>query len=91
MLNLFDLGIIGLVLILVAWLPDTIKSIRKSKVSTRIEFLILYAMGSFFLTLHAYNIKDIVFITLNALATTMALINLFAKIQYNSQRTNKKS
>ena len=68
-------GIIGLSLIVIAWVPETIKSIKSGK-TIRVEFLILYFLGSIFLTIHAINIGDLVFIMLNGLASVLSGVNI---------------
>ena len=72
---MFYFGLIGLALIVIAWVPETIKSL-KSKKTARPEFLLLYFLGSLFLTLHAMTIRDLIFIILNAIATVLSGTNL---------------
>ncbi len=73
-------GLIGILLILVAWLPETVKNLRARKVATRFEFLMLYTAGSFLLTLHAYLLGDLIFIILNLLATFLSGANIILKV-----------
>ena len=72
-------GLIGILLILVAWLPETVKNLRARKVTTRSEFLLLYTAGSFLLTLHALILGDLIFIILNSLATMLSGANIILK------------
>lgn len=69
-------GIMGLVLIVIAWIPETIKTIKKLEKPARIEFLVLYFLGSILLTTYAILIRDLVFITLNGMAAILSGINL---------------
>lgn len=73
-------GLIGILLILVAWLPETVKNLRARKVTTRFEFLIMYTTGSFLLTVHACLLGDIIFIILNLLATLLSGTNIALKL-----------
>jgi len=72
---LITVGLLGLLLIVLAWIPETIKSMRSGK-TIRLEFLILYFAGSVLLTLHAVNIGDYVFIILNGLASILSGANI---------------
>lgn len=74
-------GLLGIILILIAWLPETIKNIRTVDIPIRIEFLILYTIGSFLLTIHAYILGDIIFLILNGIATILSGANMIMKIQ----------
>ena len=74
------IGLFGLILILIAWIPETLKNLKEGKVKTRTEFLILYMLGSLFLTIHAIILLDLVFIILNLLATILSGVNLVFKM-----------
>ncbi|MHA1616864.1 MAG: PQ-loop domain-containing transporter [Candidatus Njordarchaeales archaeon] len=78
-MNIEPIGLIGLLTILIAWFPETIKNLRARHVGTRVEFLALYTLGSLLLTIHSIFIKDLVFIILNSLATVLSGINLCMK------------
>jgi len=83
-------GIIGLVLILAAWVPGTLTTIKTKKVGMRIEFIFLYLFGSLFLALHSIILNDLIFLTLNGLATVMAFINLYYYLIYEKHADKKK-
>lgn len=72
-------GLVGILLILIAWLPETLKNLHAKKVKTRSEFLVLYTAGSFLLTIHAIILGDLIFIILNSLATILSGINIILK------------
>jgi len=74
------IGLLGLIFLLIAWIPETIRNLRERRVKTRTEFLILYMLGSLLLTIHAIILFDIVFIILNLLATFLSGLNLIFKI-----------
>jgi len=71
------LGVAGLVLILLGWIPQTIETIKKGFCPLSPAFAVLYALGSIALTLYAYQLNDAVFLILNGFAAIMALINIF--------------
>ncbi|MGQ4892047.1 MAG: hypothetical protein ACP6IP_06115 [Candidatus Njordarchaeia archaeon] len=82
----YDLyGVVGIIFILVAWLPETLKNLRSSHVNIRMEFLILYTLGSLLLTFHAFLVSDLVFIILNSLATLLSGANIILKVFRNSK------
>ncbi len=69
------IGFVGLILLVVAWIPETIKSLRSGQ-TAKIEFLVLYFIGSILLTVHAIIIGDLVFIILNGLASVLSGLNV---------------
>ena len=82
-------GILGLVLILVAWIPETFSTIKTKKVGMRREFILLYLFGSLFLTLHSILLQDFVFLILNAGATFVASVNLYYSLIYEKTKVKK--
>ncbi len=69
------IGFIGLTLLVVAWVPETIKSLKSGR-TAKMEFLVLYFVGSILLTIHAIIIRDLVFTILNGLASILSGINV---------------
>jgi len=82
-------GILGLVLILAAWIPGTISTIKTKKVGMSKEFILLYLFGSLFLTIHSILLQDFVFLILNAGATFVASINLYYSLKYEKAKVKK--
>lgn len=64
------LGIIGMVLIVSAWIVsiDSVPSMRLS---------LLYGLGSLFLAIHSYIIGDAVFLILNVLSFAISVFNIY--------------
>jgi len=79
------LGIIGLVLIAVAWLPQIIDTIKTKKSGLNIKFALIYVIGSFVLVVYSIQIKDTIFLILNSLATLMSFTGLFYTIKYRKK------
>ena len=79
------LGIIGLVLIAVAWLPQIIDTIKTKKSGLNINFALIYVIGSFALVIYSIQIKDTIFLILNSLAVLMSFTGLFYTIKYRKR------
>ncbi len=79
-------GIVGLVLLIIAWVPETIKNWIERKITSRLEFLIFYVAGSLLLAFHAYLIHDLVFLILNSLAFILSFINLVFYFAYKNKK-----
>ena len=71
------LGWIGFGLVLLCWVPQTIKCLRKEEVRLSKAFLALTALGSVTLFLHALFRQDMPFMVLNAYAALNAAINWY--------------
>jgi len=70
------IGIIGLMLLAVAWIPETIDILTKKKEKINWKFGVLYVLGSLALTIYSYQINDIIFLILNAFILVMSSISL---------------
>lgn len=70
-------GYIGLVAFALAWIPQSLDTIKAGHCSANRTFLILAAVGSLSLTVYALQNRDPVFSSLNALTTAGALVNLY--------------
>ena len=69
-----NLGMLGVVLILLGWVPETLRAWREKQVID-IRFALLYTLGSLLLAIHSYNIGDIAFLVLNSVAFLIGLVN----------------
>jgi len=83
-MNYSFLGYLGLFLVAICWLPQTIETIRAGKCGANTLFLILSAVGSICLVIYAIGRDDIIFSVLNSLTTMGALINLYYKLSPRS-------
>lgn len=72
-------GWIGLSLLLLAWVPQTIETIKDGQYLGNIGFIILYVIASGTLATYAYLINDSVFMTLNIFLTLGSALNLYYK------------
>ncbi len=78
--------LLGLICIVAAWVPQTIKTIKDGTSSIQLSFLILYIVGSLSLTVYSVVVFDPIYLALNSLATLQSTINLYYKL-FPKQRT----
>ncbi|MCS7109630.1 MAG: lipid-A-disaccharide synthase N-terminal domain-containing protein [Candidatus Micrarchaeota archaeon] len=76
------IGIIGMIFIVLAWIPQTIKTIRTKKVGMEPKFLWFYMLGCIGLVLYSIYIYDFIFISLNTIALFLNLINIYYYYKY---------
>ncbi len=85
------IGIAGLALLVIAWVPETLTTIRERKSPLDLKFSLVYTFGSLGLMIYALLIHDWIFTLLNTLTTLMALLNVYYKInQRENRKENKK-
>jgi lipid-A-disaccharide synthase-like uncharacterized protein len=75
------IGYVGLVLVAICWLPQTIETIRLGTCGANTQFLILSALGSICLTVYAVDRNDMVFSVLNTLTALGGIINFYYKVK----------
>jgi lipid-A-disaccharide synthase-like uncharacterized protein len=73
------IGYVGVAAFALAWIPQSIETIRAGRCDVNRAFLFLAALGSFALMLYAFLRNDIVFGGVNALTTIGAMVNVFYK------------
>ncbi|VVB74098.1 Uncharacterised protein [uncultured archaeon] len=69
------IGVLGAVLLLSAWIPQTLRTIRTKRTGMEPRFIAIYFFGSLILSVYSYLIADFVFLILNAFSTAMAAVN----------------
>ncbi len=74
------LGLAGMTMVVIAWIPQTIEIIRSRRSALEWQFSALYFLGAFILTYYSILISDLVFTLLNSLAAYMAAIGLYFKV-----------
>lgn len=75
------LGWLGFGLLITAWVPQTLDTIKAGRTDMNMIFILLYVTSSLLLTIYSVLTVDYVFITLNALLTIGSGINLFYKLK----------
>lgn len=93
---MFELvGIIGMVLIVLAWIPQTVRTIRTKKVGIEPKFLWLYLFGCIGLVIYSIYISDPIFIGLNSISLILSSVNIYYHYKYgrvlNSPKGKQKS
>ena len=76
------IGLLGMILLVSSWIPQTIETIRKKKCPLNFRFVLIYATASTLLTVYSYLIGDWVFLALNGLAAFQSAVNLYIKVRY---------
>ena len=74
-------GMLGLALIVIAWLPGIVETIRTKQPGMKKRFMLLYFLGSASLAYYAVLLNSMPFLTLNALAAAVPLIHLYFHIK----------
>ena len=74
------IGLLGMLLLVGAWIPQTIETIRTRRCPLNMQFIVIYVTASTLLTLYAYFQRDWIFFTLNFLAALQSAVNLTVKL-----------
>lgn len=73
-------GLIGMLLLVGSWVPQTVETLRKRHCPLNLEFILIYVMAASLLTVYSYIIGDWIFFTLNFLSALQSSINLSVKL-----------
>ena len=71
------LGIIGAIILALAWIPETIQIIREKRSRLNPEFSIFYFVGSLLLFVYAILINELIFSIVNGIILAQSCINLY--------------
>jgi len=74
---MIEIGILGAVLLVLAWLFETYESIKKHKSLIDLKFALIYLVGTSLLTLYAFQENDIVFFGINFFLLILVLFEIF--------------
>jgi MtN3 and saliva related transmembrane protein len=81
------IGLVGAVLILIAWLPETYRTIKSKNVEAiDIRFLVIYVTGSSLLAFYSIQINDVPFTILNSVIALITLIELDIVLRKKSKK-----
>ncbi|WP_297068196.1 hypothetical protein [Thermococcus sp.] len=75
------IGLIGMILLVSSWVPQTVETVRKRKCPLNLEFIIIYVTAATMLTVYSYVIGDWIFFTLNFLSAFQSAVNLVVKLK----------
>ncbi|WP_103665385.1 PQ-loop domain-containing transporter [Gracilimonas amylolytica] len=73
------MGWAGFGILVAAWIPQTLDTIKKGNTQMNLAFIIMYFTSSLLLTIYSVLTEDQVFTALNALLTLGSGINLYYK------------
>ncbi|ASI99687.1 hypothetical protein [Thermococcus celer] len=74
------IGLVGMLLLVSAWVPQTWETIKTRKCPLNMGFILIYVTASTLLTVYSYIIGDWIFFALNFLAAFQSAINLTVKL-----------
>ncbi len=86
-MNLQWIGYVGLVALVLCWIPQSIETIRLGRCPVNFAFLVLSAIGSLSLALYALSLGDPIFSVLNIITTGGAALNIYYKLFPRKQNT----
>ena len=73
------LGLAGALMLLAAWIPQTVKAMKSKGRGEDALFLMLYSVGTFLLLLHSYYISDLPFMLLNGVILAFLIVHIMIK------------
>jgi len=76
-----NIGIIGLIMVAIAWIPETITIIKEKQSKIDWKFGVLYVVGSTLLVIYSIQINDLVFLILNSTVAVLSAISLFFSLK----------
>ncbi|WP_297438458.1 hypothetical protein [Thermococcus sp.] len=75
------IGLIGMILLVSSWVPQTIETVRTRQCPLNLKFIIIYVTAATMLTVYSYVIGDWIFFTLNFLSAFQSAVNLVVKLK----------
>jgi len=79
-MNLHWIGYIGLIALVLCWIPQSLETIRLGRCQVNLNFLVLSSIGSFSFGVYAFSRGDPIFTILNIVTTLGALLNVYYKL-----------
>ncbi len=71
------IGLLGMALLIIAWVPEILETIKRKGRGLNLNFLLLVTGGDACLLVYSIQIGDWVFTVLNLMLLSMALIELY--------------
>ncbi len=81
MANTIITGLIGIIFLAIAWIPEVIEIIKTRKSRINWEFGSLYVLGSIMLVIYSWQIKDTIFLILNSIIALMSSLSLYYSLK----------
>lgn len=73
-------GYVGLVALVLCWIPQSLETFKHGRCTVNREFLVLVLIGNISLAVYAWSIGDTVFTSLNTISTAGVLFNVYYKL-----------
>lgn len=70
-------GIAGLVLILIAWTPGLMETLKSKKPGMKRKFMLAYFLGSVSLSYYSWQLNSLPFMILNGLAALVPAVHFY--------------
>jgi lipid-A-disaccharide synthase-like uncharacterized protein len=80
------IGVIGLILVAISWIPQLFKIFKAKKSGLDWRFAFVYVLGSLGLVIYSIQIKDIVFLILNSSTFFMGFLGLILTLKYKNKK-----
>lgn len=74
-------GLLGLGLIILAWLPGVLETLQSKKPGMKKRFMLLYFLGSASLATYAWQLQAFPFLMLNSLAALVPITHFYFYIK----------
>ncbi|WP_054840480.1 hypothetical protein [Thermococcus sp. JCM 11816] len=75
------IGLLGMLLLVSAWVPpQTWETVKTRKCPLNMKFIVIYVTAATLLTIYSWIIGDWIFFTLNFLSAFQSAINLVVKL-----------
>lgn len=81
-------GYLGVAAFALAWIPQSLETIKAGVCRVNLSFLLLSALGSLSLMAYAMALHDKVFMILNFLTSIGALINVYYRLAPSARKTS---
>ena len=75
------IGLLGMALLVIAWVPEILETIRKKGKGLDLRYLLLVIGGNALLFIYSIQIGDLLFTALNLILLSMALIELYYMVR----------
>jgi len=80
------IGILGAIVLIVAWIWETYENIKKHKLSIHLHFAAMYIFGNVMLTVYAWMISNMIFFWLSIIL----LVAIAAELSYCTLNNRKR-
>ncbi len=71
------IGLLGMILLVIAWIPEILETIKRKGRGLNKTFLLLVVSGDFLLLIYSIQIGDPIFTALNLVLLSLALLELY--------------